>query len=374
MAAKNYYNTLGVPRTATRDEIKTAFRRLVRNFHPDVSEEVDAEARFKEVLEAYEVLADEEKRANYDLHGQTPDGFTYDDFTREEDASDIFGDGWFRKVKTPQPDWRRPYDGPIVGEPMKQGLVVTLEEAMTGTVRSVEVPQITECTICHGSGASPGTGVDVCPVCRGLGQIKQVHGRGYSRYVAPQSCPRCQGTGKVVRQVCEVCHGKGKIYGSRIINVNIPPGVSSGTNLRLAGEGKEGIRGGRRGDLYVMVTVAPHDHFERDGDDLHSKAKISMVQAVLGGNVEVNTLNGRARLTVPPGTQNGSYLRIQGFGMPRIGGSGNGDLLVEVSVIMPDNLTPRQRELLKEFAVERGEAPDQTGPVESKPRKKFKFF
>jgi molecular chaperone DnaJ len=354
--AKDYYITLGVERTATKAEVKKAFRRLAKQYHPDIDDSEDAEERFKELSEAYEVLADDTKRADYDASGSTKEmfehGFDWNDFTRYEDIRDIFG-GYSSPSEM---YWgHRHYNAPRKGKDIKKKVAITLEEAMRGTSRLVEVPLINECTTCHGSGAFPGTGIEMCPVCRGLGQVKQIGTRGYSRHVTIQSCIRCYGKGKITGTPCTDCHGRGRISTVRNLNVKIPPGVTEGTTLRVPDEGEEGVLGGRRGDLYVQVDMAPDPRFEREGSDLVSQVYISFVQATLGGTIVVEGIDEKVSIQVPPGTQTHTLLKVKGKGMPRLDRGGRGDLLVRAVVRVPESLTERQRELLLEMAKEGGE-------------------
>jgi molecular chaperone DnaJ len=264
-----------------------------------------------------------------------------------------------------------------MGKDKLQDIFITLEEAYTGTTRTVDVPTVTECNSCRGSGAFPGTGVEMCPVCRGLGQVKQVSTRGYSRHVTIQSCMRCYGKGKIMGTPCDVCHGRGKVSSEKKINIKVPPGVHEGTSLRVPGEGHEGVLGGRRGDLYVKIRISTDDRFEREGSDLITVANISFTQAALGGSVEVDTLNGRAKVSIPPGTQTHTFLRLKGKGMPRMEMPGTGDLLVRVIVRTPEKLSIKQKALFEEIAKDGGEAAVAPGSVNGSKKglfKKFKFF
>lgn len=375
---KDYYLIIGVDRKATKAEVKKAFRRLAKKYHPDINDADDAEDRFKEISEAYEVLSDEDKRREYDHSDGAKDmyetGFDWNDFTKFSDVEDIFG-----AYTSPHEVYhgRAGYRAPQMGKDKLQDVFLTLEEAYKGTAKAVDVPTITECNSCHGSGAFPGTGVEMCPVCRGLGQVKQVSTRGYHRHVTIQSCMRCYGKGKIMGTPCDVCHGRGKISSEKRIDVKIPPGVHEGTSMRIPGEGQEGILGGRRGDLYVKVRVTPDERFEREGSDLITQANISFTQAALGGSVEVDTLNGRAKVAVPPGTQTHTLLRLKGKGMPRMEMPGNGDLLVRVVVRTPEKLRSRQRALFEEIAKDGGDAAVASDDVEGEKKglfKRFKFF
>jgi molecular chaperone DnaJ len=359
---KDYYELLGVEKGATKADIKKAFRKLAKRYHPDINDAEDAEDRFKELSEAYEVLSDDIKRGEYDASGETKDmyeeGFDWNDFTKYDDIRDIFG-GYSSPSEM---YWgHRRYHGPRMGKDIKKVVAISLEEALKGSSRMVEVPLIMECATCHGSGAFPGTGVEICPVCRGLGQVKQISTRGYSRYVTAQSCIRCLGKGKITGTPCKDCHGRGKISTVRKLNVRIPAGVTDGTTLRVPDEGEEGVLGGRRGDLYVQVQVTPDPRFEREGSDLVATSHISFTQATLGGTIEVEGIDERVKVTVPPSTQTHTLLRVKGKGMPRLDRSGRGDLLVRVVLRTPEKITQRQRELLQELAKEGGEMSEVQG-------------
>jgi len=376
--AKDYYQIIGVVRSATKAEIKKAFRRLAKQYHPDVCDEPDAEERFKVISEAYEVLADDIKRADYDTSGGEKElfkeGFNWNDFTKFDDIRDIFG-----AYASPSEVYthRKRYQGPQMGRDIVHPVAISLQEAFKGTSRPVEVQTITACATCKGTGGMPGSGTERCPVCGGLGQIKQIENRGMTRHMGIQSCSRCLGSGKVTGKSCKDCDGTGKVTGTKTINVKVPAGVSDGATLRVPGEGADGILGGRRGDLYVRVQILPDERFARDGDDLITEAYISFTQAGLGGTIEAEIVEERVKVEVLPGTQTHTMLKLKGKGLPHVDGSGRGDMYVRVVVRTPERLTARQRELLQQMEKDGGEAavpPDQSPKDKKSGFKRFKFF
>lgn len=346
---KDYYEILGVPRNATEAEIKKAFRSLALKYHPDRNpSNKEAEEKFKEINEAYSVLSDSEKRANYDRYG-TPEGvgagfgaFTGTAFS--DIFEDIFGDffGTFTGQRRPRP---------TKGDDLRYDLDITLEEAAFGTEKKIEVPRWERCDTCHGSGARPGTDPVQCPNCGGSGQIRYQQGF----FSISRTCNRCNGQGRIITDPCHNCKGKGQVRKTRTISVRVPPGVDTGSRLRMSGEGEFGHYGGPPGDLYIIVNVKKHPLFVRKGNDILYEAIITFPQAVLGATIEVPTLDGTADFKIPPGTPSGKAFHIKGKGIPRLGGHGRGDEIVIVNIEVPKNITPRQRELLEEFASISGE-------------------
>jgi len=361
---RDYYEVLGVSKNATEDEIKKAYRRLAKQYHPDMNRDNPkaAEEKFKEVSEAYEVLSDPAKREKYDKFGHAgvssdfgPGGFTWNDFTHHSDIEDIFGSDFFSSFFGRggfDPFFVRPgraRDYPTKGASLRYDLDITLEQVMNGTEIELDVPHNVKCEKCGGTGAKPGTDPKRCPECGGTGQKRTAQVRGMSQFVTITTCPRCRGKGTWIDTPCDACLGRGTVHKKQKISVRIPAGIEDGTNLRIAGAGEAGERGGPPGDLYVVVHVKPHELFERDGANLLLDVPISMVQASLGDQIEVPTLKGAVKMTIPEGTQHGTIFRLKGLGLPYLSG-GKGDQLVRVSVEIPTKLTKEQKRLLREFA------------------------
>ncbi len=348
---RDYYQVLGVSRDASAEEIKQAYRRLARTYHPDINKAPDAEAKFKEINEAYEVLSDEERRQLYDRYGE--DGLNgarvgadrgFDPF------ADIF-DAFFGTRTGP---FAARSQG-IPGDDLRQDVRITLEEAATGVNKRVRYARLELCDVCNGNGAEPGSRPEVCTGCRGTGYVRHRQHTLLGTFETTAPCGRCNGEGRVVLRPCPQCAGNGRVRRMRERTVRIPAGVDTGTRIRLSGEGDAGLRGGDPGDLYVFVRVEPHDFFERRGSDLYCEVPISFATAALGGVVEVQTLEGTERLEIPEGTQTGTAFLLRGKGMPDIDGHGRGNLHVIVRVDVPRRLTAEQREALKAFAEAMGE-------------------
>lgn len=352
MSKKDYYEVLGVAKTASEDEIKKAFRKLARKYHPDVNRDDPkvAEEKFKEANEAYEVLSDPERRAQYDQFGhaafeggaQGQGGFG--GFGGSGGFSDIF-DMFFG-----QSGFGGRQAGPERGSDLRYDLEVTFEQAAFGLETEIQVPRTEDCSACQGTGAAPGTHPETCSQCRGTGQQQVVQNTPFGRMVNVRTCDRCRGEGKIVKTPCRECHGKGKVRAKRKIKIKIPPGVDNGSRLRVAYEGEAGTRGGQPGDLYVYIFVKQHKLFTREGNDVICEVPITFVQAALGDEVQVPTLDGQIKLTIPEGTQTGTVFRLKEKGVPHLRGSGRGDQHVRVKVTTPKKLTEQQRELLLEFA------------------------
>jgi molecular chaperone DnaJ len=351
MARRDYYQVLDVVRTATEAEIKKAYRRLAMKFHPDRNpNDHEAEGRFKEVKEAYEVLSDTQKRAAYDQFGHAAfdghggrgaHGFG-PDFASS--MSDIFDDlfGEFMGGRR----GRQRSGGRERGADLRYNMEISLEEAFVGKTAQIRVPTSVTCEACSGMGAKAGTKPKTCATCNGHGKIR--HAQGF--FTLERTCPACHGRGQVIENPCPSCSGSGRVTRERTLSVNIPAGVEDGTRIRLAGEGEAGVRGGPTGDLYIFLSLAPHQLFQRDGADLHCRVPISMVAAALGGDFEVPTIDGgKTRVKVPEGTQSGRRFRLQGKGMPVLRSKQTGDMYVQVLVETPQKLTKRQRDLLAEF-------------------------
>jgi molecular chaperone DnaJ len=346
MAKRCYYESLEVERTANDGELKTAFRKLAMQWHPDRNPgDAGSEIRFKEINEAYEVLKDPQKRAAYDRFGHAafehagagPGGGFGADFGSA--FSDLF-EGIFGMAGG------RARSGRERGADLRYNMEISLEEAFTGKAAQMRIPTSVTCEACSGSGAKTGTKPKACPTCGGAGRIR--HSQGF--FTLERTCVSCQGRGQVIDTPCPNCSGSGRVTRERTLSVNIPAGVEEGTRIRLAGEGEAGVRGGPPGDLYIFLSIGGHPFFQREGADLHCRLPISMVAATLGGEFEVPTINGgNTRVKVPEGTQSGRRFRLQGKGMPVLRSKQTGDMYVQVVVETPQKLTKRQRELLAEF-------------------------
>lgn len=347
---RDYYETLGVPRNASDDDIKKAYRKLAMKHHPDRNQGDAAkasEAKFKEVKEAYEMLTDPQKRAAYDQHGHAgvdPNmrgAGGAEGFGGFSDAfGDIFGEV-FGSGRRGAGGGRQAYRGGDLSYAME----ITLEEAASGKDAQIRIPSWEECTTCHGSGAKPGTKPITCTTCLGHGQVQMRQGF----FSVQQTCSTCKGTGKLIPEPCNACMGVGKIKSTKTLEVKIPAGIDDGMRIRSAGNGELGTNGGPPGDLFIEIHLKKHDIFERDGDDLHCSVPISFVQAALGGEVDVPTLNGKVAFDIPEGTQTGKQFRVRGKGIKGVRSGNAGDLYCHVTVETPVKLTEHQRKLLKEL-------------------------
>jgi len=343
---RDYYTVLGVGRDATDDDIKKAYRKLAMKYHPDrAPDDKSAEEKFKEAKEAYEVLCDSKKRAAYDQFGHAgvePGA----GFGRGAEGfggfSDAFGD-IFSEIFGAQRGGRG--SGVYRGADLRYNLELGLEEAARGTEAKIRIPTLEECATCHGTGAKPGTQPKTCGSCHGRGEVRVSQGF----FSIQQTCPTCHGTGKVVSDPCVNCHGAGRVKRQKTLSVKIPAGVDQDDRIRLAGEGEAGMNGGPAGDLYVVVNLRPHAVFTRDGADLHCEMPISYATAALGGEIEIPTLDGHAKIRIPHETQTGQVFRLRGKGIKQVRGSQRGDLFCHVAIETPINLTSRQKELLREF-------------------------
>lgn len=349
MSKRDYYEVLGIDRNASEEEIKKAYRKLARQYHPDVNKAADAADKFKEAKEAYEVLSDSQKRATYDQFGhvdpnQGMGGFGGGGFGDMGGFGDIF-DMFFGGGAS-----RRNPNAPQRGSDLQYTMTIEFKEAVFGKETEITIPRTEECSHCHGSGAKPGTRPETCATCRGTGQQEVVQNTAFGRIVNRRVCSSCHGQGQIIRDKCGECHGTGKVKRERKINVKIPAGVDDGAQLRISGEGESGLRGGPPGDLYVVLRVKPHDFFEREGDDIYCEVPLTFGQAALGDEIEIPTLTEKVKLKIPAGTQTNTYFRLKGKGVPRLRGYGQGDQHVKVVVVTPTNLTEEQKELLRQFS------------------------
>ena len=353
MAKRDYYEVLGVPKGATADELKKAYRQKAKDFHPDRnSDNPNAEEKFKEANEAYEVLKDADKKAAYDRYGHAafeggmgggrgPQGGQGDFSSAFSDVfEDLFGDfmggggggrGGGRAAR---------------GSDLRYNMRIKLEEAFSGDKKTIAVPTSVACNSCSGSGAEGGAEPQTCPTCSGMGKVRAQQGF----FTVERTCPTCSGIGQIIKNPCKSCGGAGREQKEKSLGVNIPAGVETGTRIRLTGEGEAGMRGGPTGDLYIFIEVSDHPLFQRDGVDLFCQVPVSMATAAIGGDVEVPTIDGgRSRVKVPEGSQSGRQMRLRGKGMPALRGGGTGDMFIELAVETPVNLTTKQKELLNEF-------------------------
>lgn len=353
----DHYQLLGVRRDASADEIKKAYRRLAREHHPDVNPgDAEAEARFKEVTLAYEVLSDPQRRARYDRYGSDaePAGFGSNGGFGGGGIGDLF-DAFFGGQSPFGGAGRPQRSGPPPGEDLEAVIDLAFEEAVFGVRHDVDVRTFVACHDCDGKGAAPGTSAQTCTDCGGAGQVRRVRQSILGQMVTTGPCGRCNGMGEVIADRCRTCHGEGRVQETATFAVDVPAGVDTSTTLKLSGKGAVGPRRGRAGDLYVHVRVAPHERFTRDGLDLHHRQLISFAQAALGTTLDYETLEGSEELVIPRATQTGTVLRLREKGVPDVRGRGRGDLLVELVVETPRDLAEDQDELLRQLANLRGE-------------------
>lgn len=353
MAKRDYYDILGVSRTASEQDLKSAFRRLAKECHPDRNPgDEDAEQRFKDLNEAYEALKDPQKRAAYDRFGhaafdQGMGGRGHAGFGPDfaSSMSDIFDD-LFGEFMGGRRGGQRRGSSRERGADLRYNMEITLEEAFEGKAAEIRVPTSVGCDTCSGTGAKPGTKPTTCATCGGMGKVRASQGF----FTIERTCPSCLGRGEVIEEPCASCSGSGRVTRERTLQVNIPAGVEDGTKVRLVGDGEAGLRGGPPGDLYIFLSIKPHSFFQRDGADVFCKVPISMTTAALGGQIEVPTLEGAAsRVKIPEGSESGKQFRLRGKGMPVLRSKAVGDMYIQVDVETPKNLTRRQRELLEEF-------------------------
>jgi len=372
MAKRDYYDVLGVNRDASDDEIKKAYRKLAMKHHPDRNPgSKEAEERFKEAKEAYEILSDTQKKAAYDQYGHAgvdpsmggggrgPQGFEGFADAFGDIFGDIFGGGG------------RGRSNVYRGADLRYNLEVTLEEAARGAEKTIRIPTMEECDTCHGSGAKPGTQPKTCPTCGGAGQVRIQQGF----FSIQQTCPKCHGSGRIIPDPCTTCGGGGRVKRQKTLEVKIPAGIDDGMRLRHGGHGEPGVNGGPAGDLYVEIHIKPHPVFQREGDDLHCEMPVSFATAALGGEIEIPTLEGMARIKIPAETQSGRVFRLRAKGIKNVRSHAHGDLMCHVVVETPVNLTDRQKELLREFEdISRSNATRHNPKAESWMDKVREFF
>ena len=358
MPEKDYYKILGVNRKATKEEIKKSYKRLAKKYHPDLNKEPGSAEKFKEVNEAAAVLGDDQKREQYGRFGTTADqfsggfqGFDFSDFMSDIGGFDFdnifesfFGGSFGGRHRSARRGSR--------GADLRYDLEISLEEAATGTTRDIIVPRLEKCGKCDGTGAASSSDIVDCPQCDGSGVYRRTQRTPFGIFLTTTSCPKCKGQGKHIKNECAVCDGTGVVKKTRKIEIKIPAGAETGTNLRIMGEGEAGEKGAESGDLYVIVYVKEHDVFERHGDDIYVKLNLPFTVAALGSEIDVPTLKGKAKLKIPAGTQSNTTFRMKGKGIPYLHGSGSGNENVEVIIHVPQRLDKKQKELLKEFEKE----------------------
>lgn len=376
MAKRDYYEILGVSKDASKDEIKRAYRKLSKQYHPDINKEHGADEKFKEISEAYEVLSDDTKRAQYDQFGHAGANQDFDGFGGFGGFSDA-GFGGFEDILNTffggGSTRRRNPNAPRQGADLQYTMTLTFEEAVFGKETDIEIPREEQCSTCHGSGAKPGTHPEECPYCHGSGQISTEQNTPFGRIVNRRVCHHCGGTGQVIKHKCPTCHGTGKVKKRKKIHIKIPAGIDNGQQLRVAGKGEPGINGGPNGDLYIIFQVKEHEFFERDSDDIYCEMPISFVQAALGDEIEVPTLYGKVKLKIPAGTQTNTKFRLRGKGVKSVRSTTPGDQHVIVRIVTPTKLTEKQKQLLREFAEISGKTPDeQTDTFFEKVKRAFK--
>lgn len=354
MSKRDYYEVLGVGREASQEEIRKSYRQLARKFHPDVNKSPDAEDKFKEVKEAYEVLSDPQKKARYDQFGHADPGAAggFDggfgggaDFGFGDIFDIFFGGGG---------PGRNPH-APRSGDDIQYNLNLSFKDAAFGKEMDIMIPRMEMCRTCDGGGAKPGTSPETCTTCHGSGKQERVQNTPLGRFVNRSICPTCDGEGTVIREKCSSCGGKGRKRRSRKIHIKVPAGIHDGAQLRVSGEGDAGINGGRSGDLYILIHIEPHNLFTREENDVVCELPVTFTQAALGDEVMVPTLDGRAKIRIPAGTQTETEFRLRGKGIPHLRGYGRGDQRVRVRVVTPTNLTEEQKQILRKFAKASGD-------------------
>ncbi len=368
MSKRDYYEVLGVDKSASQDEIKTAYRKLARQYHPDVSKEEDAEAKFIEVQEAYDTLSDEQKKMQYDQFGHAGEqagfgagaggfsgtggftgagGFSGQDFGDFGDIFNMFFGGGRGRSSDP--------NAPRQGADLQYNMTIEFTDAVFGKEIEITIPREEDCDICEGTGAKVGTEPEICSNCQGTGQEEAIQNTPFGRIVNRRTCTVCSGTGKIIKEPCETCSGSGRVNKRKKIKVNVPAGIDTGSQIRIANEGEAGINGGPAGDLFIVIHVKPHKYFKREGNDILYNLDISFAQATLGDEVEVPTVDGNAMLKIPAGTQTGTSFRMRNKGVPRLRSSGRGDQYVKVTLVTPTKLNEEQKDLVNQLAKLSGE-------------------
>lgn len=365
---RDYYGVLGVGKSASKSEIKKAYRRLAKKYHPDVNKSVEAEDKFKELSEAYEVLSDDNKKALYDQYGHagvsgqfTGGGFGWNDFTHFSDIEDLFGSNFFGRdifdVFFGGGRARQRHAGPQKGADLRYDLDITLEDAAKGLKTELKIPRQMKCKLCGGSGAKKGTSAVTCSACGGSGQQRSERRTPFGLFSTLTTCGKCKGSAEIIENPCSHCAGTGITQNIQQLSLNIPAGIESGSHLRVRGEGDAGFRGGSEGDLYVVINVKPHDFFARDGDNLYCEIPLTFSQAALGAKINVPTLYGEDKLKIPVATQTGTVFRLKGEGVPHLGRPGRGDQMCRVTIITPKKLSKMQKKIFEKLSsieVEKG--------------------
>ncbi|GAB4529226.1 MAG: molecular chaperone DnaJ [Pleurocapsa sp.] len=361
--AGDYYQILGVSRDADKDELKRAYRRLARKYHPDVNKETGAEEKFKEINRAYEVLSEPETRARYDRFGEAgvssgagASGFDYSDMGGFADIFETIFSGFGGAAAGAGGQSRR-RNGPVRGDDLRLDLKLDFREAVFGGEKQIRIPHLETCNTCSGTGAKPGTGVSTCATCSGSGQVRRATRTPFGSFAQVSVCPTCNGTGQTIEEKCGTCHGAGRQQETKKLKITVPPGVDNGTRLRVSGEGDAGVRSGPAGDLYVYLFVESDKEFTREGINIRSEITISYLQAILGCNLEVNTVDGKEEITIPPGTQPSTVLTLENKGVPKLGNPvSRGNHLLTVQVNIPTKINSEEKDLLEKLAKIRGEA------------------
>lgn len=365
MAKKDYYDILGVDKDASSEEIKKAYRRLAKKYHPDLNKDGGSEQKFKEISEAYEVLSDSDKRAQYDRFGHAGPDQRFDfgggDFERARSAFEEFGFGggggafddifdlFFGEGRRTSRTRKKRRTGAQRGEDLEYKLRINLEDAASGTRMKVTIPRYHHCERCDGSGVEPGYKKRVCPHCNGRGEVEHRQQSMLGSFINIRPCPKCGGQGEIIEKPCTKCSGRGRVREKKEISIQVPPGVDNGSRLRLKGEGNVGTGGGPAGDLYIIIEIKPHDIFEREGDSIICEHKIDFTKAALGGVEKVPTLDGEEELKIPAGTESGTTFKLKGKGIPHLRRRGSGDEYVTIRIAVPKKLNRKQKKLLKQL-------------------------